>query len=69
MTLAAYEPPWIAALGDARRRPVRLPRLHGGVADDEDLGVPGHGQVGLDEDPSGPVGLGAGRLGDLAGER
>ena len=57
------------ALGDARRRLPRLPRLHGGIADDEDLGVAGHGQVGLDEDPAVAVRLGAGRLGDPTGER
>ena len=34
---AALDP----ALGDARHRPVLLPRLHGRVADDEDLGMAG----------------------------
>ena len=52
-----------AALGDARDRPTLPPRHHGGVADDEDLGVAGDGQVGPDDDPSRPIGLGAGRLG------
>ena len=47
------------ALGDAGRRLVLVPRLHGRVADDEDLRVARDRQVGLDEDPPGSIGLGA----------
>ena len=58
-----------AALGDARRGLPFLPRLHGGIADHEDLRMAGHGQVRADEDPAVAVRLGAGRLGDATGER
>ena len=57
------------ALGDARGRLVRLPRLDRGVADHEDLGMAGDRQVRLDDDPAGAVGLGPGRLGDRPRER
>ena len=41
------------ALGDAGCRAIGLPRLHGGIADDEDLRVAGDGEVRLDEDAAG----------------
>src|SRR5207249_7988287 len=45
------------ALGDAGHGLVRLPRLHGGVADDEDLRMPGDREVRPHLDPPGPVRL------------
>ena len=59
--LRGVRPALDAALGDAGRRAVRFPRLHGRIADDEDLRVPRDRQVGPDDDPPGAVGLGAGR--------
>ena len=56
MTLAAYDPPWIAPWATPGRRLVRLPRLDRRVADHEDLGVARDGQVGLDEHPPGAIG-------------
>ena len=48
-------PPCIAPWATPGVGSVGLPRLHGGVADDEDLGVARDGQVRLDEDPSDAV--------------
>ena len=61
MTSAAYVPPCIAPWATPGVGLVRLPRLHRGVADDEDLRVAGDRQVGLDDDPPGAIGRGAGR--------
>ena len=41
----------------------------GHVADGEDLGVPGQGEIGQDGDPAGAVGLRSGGLGQQAGQR
>ena len=57
-----------AALRHARDGLAVLPRLHGRVADDEDLGVARDGEVLADPDPAGPVGLRARGLGNGAPE-
>ncbi len=67
--LARVAPALDPALGDARDGPVGLPRLHGRVADHEDLRVVGDRQPGPDADPAVAVGLGARRLRDPPAER
>ena len=61
MVCAAWIPPCIAPWATPGRRPLGLPRLHGRVAHDEDLGMAGDGQVRLDEDAAVAVRLGAQR--------
>ena len=69
MTLAAYDPPWMPPWATPGVAPALLPRLHGRVADHEDLRMTGQGQVGPDQDAARAVGLGTGRGRHLAGER
>ena len=69
MTPAAYEPPWMPPWATPG---VGWPSFHGCTAASPTTkisGWPGHGQVGLDEDPTVAVGLGAGGLGDAPPER
>ncbi len=58
-----------AALGDARRGAVLLPRLDGRIADDEHLRVPGDREVRPNAHPAAAVRLGARRRRDLPPER